>query len=106
MTSNNENQTDRNELDTKMQVDFEALIWAQALIKHPNPLLRDVARFIKVVCNFADSQVHDDTPLLGLKDVPESAVQEVSLWIQFFKEHSSGVLYEAGRHLEEWVNII
>ena len=104
MTSNNENQTDRNQLDTKMQEDFEALIWAQALIKHPNPLLRDVARFIKEVSNFADSQVHDDTPLIGLKDVPESAVQEVSLWIQFLEDHSCDLLVEAGRHLYEWVN--
>ena len=104
MTSNNEIHKDGNELDTKIQEDFEALIWAQALIEHPNPLLRDVARFIKEVSNFDDSQVHDDTPLLGLKDVPESAVREVSLWIQFFNEHSSGLLVEAGQHLGEWVN--
>lgn len=104
MTSNNETHKDGNKLETTVQEDFEALIWAQALIKDSNPLLRDVARFIKEVSNFDDSQVHDDSPLLGLKDVPDSAIQEVLPWIQFLKKHSSGLLVEAGQHLDEWVN--
>jgi len=104
MNSNTETQKDGNKLNTKMQEGFEALIWAQALIKHPNPLLRDIARFIKEVNNFDDSLVPDNTPLLRLQDVPQDAIQEASLWIQFFNEHSSGLLVEAGRQLHEWLN--
>lgn len=99
----NENHLNTNSV-TNSQLELETLIWAKSLIKHENPLLRDVARFLKEVCELNDSQVQDTMPLLGLEDVPEPAFQEAELWVKFFKNHSSDLLIEAGQHLEEWID--
>lgn len=83
-----------------MEERVEAALWANVLMNHPNPMLRDLSDFLS------------EGYSLGLKEsgcspggeciLTAAQVQEASRWYEYFQVHSHPGLRDATEWFEEW----